>query len=72
MEYPSRVWEISRYIDENGKDCSYEDGMALWASREPTDDDRIRRRLAKCESDKRLHELRERLSVKNRELRREG
>lgn len=62
MEFPSRCW----YETENG-----------WASKEPTDEDKLRRKLLKHESERRLYEIRARneewsKEQREQELRRRG
>jgi hypothetical protein len=63
MEYPSRCWSISRYIDSTGREVSQDhpDAIGLYSSREPTDEDKIRRKLASHEADRRLHQMKERI-----------
>lgn len=78
MEYPNRVWSISKYV-YNGEEVSYDTpgALALWSSKEPTDEDKIRRKLASHEAEKRVHEMRLRINQEDRrqfdkELRRKG
>lgn len=50
MNYPNRVWEQSGIMEGTELDLN---PVYLWFSREPTDEDRLRRRKASLEADKR-------------------
>lgn len=71
MEFPERYWFISKYVDEKDRECEYDDpgARALWTSRPPLDEDRLRRKLATHESERRVHEMRLRVEEEERRQR---
>jgi len=78
MEFPARVWSITKYVyNDEEVEYDYPGAIPLWSSKEPTDEDKIRRKLAKHDSDRRVHEMRLRIEDEDRrqfeeELRRRG
>lgn len=71
IEFSSRVWEPTGTKTIDGKE------VTTWSSHEPSDEDKLRRKLLKHESEKRLHEIRVRneewsKEQREQELRRRG
>jgi hypothetical protein len=62
MKFPSRVWSISRYVDSNGNEVDPgPEAIALYSSKEPTQEDKDRRNLAILEADRRVDAMKERI-----------
>lgn len=71
IESSSRVWEPTGTKIIDNKE------VTIWASHEPTDEDKLRRKLAQKETEKRVYEMKLRIEEESRrqleeELRRKG